>query len=300
MGDPSLAQLRAFVLAARKGSLSAAAIELNLTPSAVSYGLKGLERHLGLQVLERHGRGVRPSAAGLALLPLAEGLLGQLDALRGAAAASSTVTGTVRLAAFPSLARHLLPEALVTLQRTHPTLTLALDDAHLDRRAVIEAVQSGQADIGLTQLLPGTTLRAHVLGDDPYELIAPVGWMIPEVWTRPYLHLGDPRDLQVPRALARHGVAVKPSLSLSSESALVAMVARGLGFTLLPRMTVPPLPAGVTRHALPWPVSRTYGIIRRPGPPSPAAQAVLNVLQRFLTDEISPIGQGGRGEAHRR
>ncbi|MFC5849107.1 LysR family transcriptional regulator [Deinococcus petrolearius] len=277
MADPTLAQWRVFVEAARSGSLSAAATRLDLTQSAVSYALRGLEEALGLRVLIRHGRGVRPSEAGLRLLPLAEQLLSQQAALLATARDGLGTAGTVRIAAFPSLARHLLPGALSLLRR-YPALELDVDDTHLDRSSVIEAVQAGQADLGLTQLLPGTGLVPHPLGEDPYELIAPAAWPLAGVWARPYIHLGDRHDQRVPRALARHGVQVQPALSLSSESAIVALVERELGFALLPRMTMPVLPATVTRSALPWPVTRSYGTVTRQGPPSAAVQLVLTAL----------------------
>jgi hypothetical protein len=55
---------RTFVTVCRLGSLSAAAAELNHTQSAVSRQIAGLERQLGVPLVERHARGVRPTPAG--------------------------------------------------------------------------------------------------------------------------------------------------------------------------------------------------------------------------------------------
>ncbi|ULH14164.1 LysR family transcriptional regulator (plasmid) [Deinococcus sp. KNUC1210] len=275
--QPTLAQLRAFVTAAQKRTMSAAATELNLTQSAVSHAVRQLEGVLGVQLLERTGRGVTLSAAGERLLPLSEQILSGVETLLRAAPAPA-VSGLVRIAAFPSLARHLLPRALAQLSREYPAIALHLDDAHLERAAVIQAVRAGSADIGLTQLLPGMALAAHPLGDDLYELVAPSGWTLPQVWTRPYIHLGELRDQQLPDALARYGVKLRPSLNLSSETAIVAMVASGLGFAVLPSLTIPELPASVSRRPLPWKLARSYGTVTRPGPLTPAVQTVLTVL----------------------
>ncbi|MDP9765152.1 LysR family transcriptional regulator [Deinococcus enclensis] len=278
MAESTLIQWRVFVQVARKGSLSAAAVELDRTQSAVSHALSELERELGVSLFTRHGRGVRLTAAGGSLLPEAERLLAQWSALHEVARSVSVVAGVVRVAAFPSLARHLLPDALERLRRQHPALSVDVDDVHFDRASVIEAVRAGRADLGLTQLLPGTGLTTHALGEDPYELVAPAAWPPDTVWTRPYIHLGDRQDMRVPHALARHGVQVQPSLSLSSEVAITALVERGLGFALLPRLTMPPLPAGVARHPLPFPVTRSYGTVTRPGPLSAAVLTVVRVL----------------------
>lgn len=55
---------RTFVTVCRLGSLSAAAAELHHTQSAVSRQIAGLERQLGVPLMERHARGVRPTPAG--------------------------------------------------------------------------------------------------------------------------------------------------------------------------------------------------------------------------------------------
>lgn len=54
---------RTFVTVCRLGSLSAAAAELHHTQSAVSRQIAGLERQLGVRLVERHARGVRPTPA---------------------------------------------------------------------------------------------------------------------------------------------------------------------------------------------------------------------------------------------
>ena len=60
----SLNSLRAFEVAVRKGSLAAAALELRVTPSAVSRQIRNLEGELDVALLVRDGRGVRPTNAG--------------------------------------------------------------------------------------------------------------------------------------------------------------------------------------------------------------------------------------------
>lgn len=78
-------------------------------------------------------------------------------------------------------------------------------------------------------LLPGSALNARPLGEDLYLLVLPAHWTLPGSWQRPYIHLGDPHDRCVADALARHGVRVRPALSLDSEAAIAAMVAGELG-----------------------------------------------------------------------
>ena len=66
---PSLNALRAFEAAARHLSLTRAALELNVTPGALSHQIRGLEDHLGLKLFDRGVRSIALTAAGRALEP---------------------------------------------------------------------------------------------------------------------------------------------------------------------------------------------------------------------------------------
>jgi LysR family glycine cleavage system transcriptional activator len=79
---PSLNALRAFEAAARHLSLTKAAVELNLTPGALSHQIRGLEDYLGLKLFDRGVRSIALTAAGKALQPgLQTGFLHIRDAL---------------------------------------------------------------------------------------------------------------------------------------------------------------------------------------------------------------------------
>jgi LysR family glycine cleavage system transcriptional activator len=79
---PPLNALRAFEAAARHLSLTKAALELNVTPGALSHQIRGLEDHLGLKLFDRGVRSIALTAAGKALQPgLQAGFLHIRDAL---------------------------------------------------------------------------------------------------------------------------------------------------------------------------------------------------------------------------
>jgi LysR family transcriptional regulator, glycine cleavage system transcriptional activator len=79
---PPLNALRAFEVSARHLSLTKAAVELNVTPGALSHQIRGLEDHLGLKLFDRGVRSIALTAAGKALYPdLQAGFLHIRDAL---------------------------------------------------------------------------------------------------------------------------------------------------------------------------------------------------------------------------
>lgn len=111
-----------------RGSVTEVAEVLGKSPSAVSQQLKTLQRRVGVALVERHGRGVRLTDAGVALaessvrvstaIAEAEAIW---DAYRGGA------SGTVRIATFYSAAELLVP-GLLTRMRTHDGITLEISD----------------------------------------------------------------------------------------------------------------------------------------------------------------------------
>src|SRR6188768_52698 len=74
----TLTQLSAFLSVVRHGSVTAAAEELVVTQPSVSAAVSALEREVGVQLTERAGRNVRPTAAGQAYARYAADVLGLL------------------------------------------------------------------------------------------------------------------------------------------------------------------------------------------------------------------------------
>ncbi|AWN21969.1 hypothetical protein DKM44_00890 [Deinococcus irradiatisoli] len=298
MTDFTLAQVRVLLAVVKTGSFTAAAIETNLTQSGVSHAIRGLEEALGVRLFERHGRGAQLTDAGLRALPIARHLLDEAQRLPLEAQAASALSGRVVIASFPSLAQALLPRVLAQLRAEAPQLELQVRDDFLERYAVEAAVLRGDADIGLTQLPAHPRLLARPLLTDPFELLWPAAWPLSwssalqspsaqwrsaALWKQPYLHLGPDADDFVLRGLRRVNLPVRPQLSLLSENVIVAMVAQGLGYAVLPQLALDerargPLPPAVLRGPLPFALVRTLGSVTRPGELSPAGRAVLGMV----------------------
>jgi DNA-binding transcriptional LysR family regulator len=130
-----LIALRTLALAVEQQSLTAAGSRLGLTPSAVSKQLSRLEDALGVRLLERTTRRIRPTAAGLELVERARPLLEALDEAAGAIRDQRTeVAGRVRISATRSFGRICLTPLVARLAAEHPRLELdvVLSAARLD------------------------------------------------------------------------------------------------------------------------------------------------------------------------
>ena len=122
----TLTQLSAFLSVVRLGSVTAAAEELVVTQPSVSAAVAALERELGVQLTERAGRGVRPTAAGEVYARYAADVLGLLREGSETAAALARGAGRrLRITAVTTAGEHLLPTLLSSFRDEHPELRRA-------------------------------------------------------------------------------------------------------------------------------------------------------------------------------
>ncbi|MDQ3559089.1 MAG: LysR substrate-binding domain-containing protein [Pseudomonadota bacterium] len=122
---PPFAALRAFEAAARHLSLSKAADELRISPSAVSHQVKALEIFVGSKLLLRSGAGLRLTGSGTALV---EGLGGALDVIETCTmrVMHHTEEGTLSVHLFQSLAQLWLIPHLSDFLGSNPDISVQL------------------------------------------------------------------------------------------------------------------------------------------------------------------------------
>ena len=156
---PSLDALRIFVVAARHLSFTEAANQLNLTQSAVSHRIRGLEEELGIALFQRLSRRLELTAEGRALARKIGNAIGDID--------RSIIeldriddTGPLKVTMLPSVATHWLIPRLPRIRHRHPDLNVQViaDPRLLDLRAeridlAIRFSRAPQADYAATRLM---------------------------------------------------------------------------------------------------------------------------------------------------
>ncbi len=126
MRTPSTATLKAFESAARSGSFRLAAQKLSITPSAVSYRLKALERDLGVQIFIRGTRAITLTAAGSAYFLQVQELFRGLDSATRELI-SRFGRQSLRLRVAPFFASEFLLPRLERLHAMHPEVDLQVE-----------------------------------------------------------------------------------------------------------------------------------------------------------------------------
>ena len=282
----TLTQLKILVAVAEHGSFSAAAAELDCTQSRISHAIAQLERELGAILLVRAHGGSRPTDAGLRVLDQARQMLRLEDGLRACVDARETVAGRVRVACFRSVGTHLLPYAAEALAARHPDLVLDIDDGCNDRLEVIDALRSGRADLGVAQLPVADGFVVQPWLADDYVLVVPAAraFSLPVTWDGldglPFIRLGcSGADAILARCRAA-GLTVTAARTLGNDTSIAAMVGRGMGWSILPRLATFPEPDEVRVLPLPIPARRQFALAgTRAAMASRRVQAVLAVLR---------------------
>src|SRR5439155_23490167 len=110
--------------------MTAAARALAYTQPAVSHHVTRLEAEVGTALVVRHGRGVRLTEAGRALVAHADAILARLaDAEEEVAAIAGLRAGRARIATFPTAAAAFVPAALASLHARAPDVAVTLVEA---------------------------------------------------------------------------------------------------------------------------------------------------------------------------
>src|SRR5213593_1785780 len=142
-------QLKAFLLTAQHQSFSRAAEQLFITQSGMSVLVRELEAQLGFRLFDRTTRRVTLTEFGVKFLPIADRSLLELEAAAANIGRSATEADRhLSIGATPLVAAGLLPPAIAEYAKRKPELQIRVYDA--DRPRLIEMVQSGEIDVGLT------------------------------------------------------------------------------------------------------------------------------------------------------
>ncbi|PKO81941.1 MAG: LysR family transcriptional regulator [Betaproteobacteria bacterium HGW-Betaproteobacteria-13] len=284
--------LKLFVSIVETGTISAAAEREHVAASAVSRRISDLETALKTTLLRRTNKGVEPTAAGLALLNLARGVLHSLDEIAAQMAEYSTgVRGQVRVAANLSAITQFLPSEIKQFLGLHPQVQIHLEE--LISTMVTKAVAENQADIGIFAHVPfGQEVETYRYRKDHLVLITPrdhplaargqVNFAEALDYEFVGLHVGSAINLQLVKAATDLDRTVRMRIQVTSYEALCLMVETGLGIGVLPeavaRRYLGTLEIAQLRLDEPWAERELKLCVR--------SRAALPVAARLLLDHL--------------
>ncbi|HMM97153.1 LysR family transcriptional regulator [Phycicoccus sp.] len=245
------AGLRVMRAIADEGSFTAAAASLGYTQPAISQMVRRLEQRTGTVLVERVGRNVRLTEAGLVLARHAGPVLAALDAAEEEVAAIAGLrSGRVRLMAFPSASATLVPRALSLVKQRFPDVSISFTEAEPPES--IAALRAGECDLAVAFSYEGTDVARGEedldqfvitpLLEDEVRLALPRSHPAAERDTVQLADLaGEPWIAGCPRCRGHlvqlaDAAGFRPDVAYETEDyvAVLGLVAEGLGVALIP------------------------------------------------------------------
>jgi len=285
--EPSIAALRLVMKIVQTGKLTTAADELNVSQSGASHALSSLESQLGAPLFLREHEGLRLSEFGQRLNGLIEAALASLDRIRAEAGSVTHLeAGSLRVAGVPSLLSTILPPILREYTVRYPGMELSVFEGTDEE--VTTWVKSGVAHVGFAALPIDGVLAEEVTRDEWLALVPSAEFRgkasltLAELLRHRFLMSGGGCERHIQQIFASAGITVRESMMIKQMPTIHAMVAKGLGVSVIPRLS---FAGGRSCRVLPLKprVFRRIGMIRSTGSlPSPAVEAFLSVTRVSL------------------
>jgi DNA-binding transcriptional LysR family regulator len=246
-------QLQAFCAVVERRSFSQAAERLGVTQPAVSLQVRALEKRLGLQLLDRSGRRIEPTEAGLRLYRGAQRLLQFEEQLVNdlTAEAEGELAGTFEIGASTGPGGVVLPGLICEFAAQHPELNVAL--SVFDTQTVVERVADRTLELGIV----GAATRHRGVDFEPFfrdevVLVCPPGHpfadrtiSLDELRGETLIVMQDGAGVRqtVEDELRRAGMRLRDlgvRLELGLQESARSAVIGGYGVTFISRLSVEP------------------------------------------------------------
>lgn len=279
------ARCKAFIAAAECGSLSKAAEKLNYTASGVSQLISAMESDFGFALLKRTRKGVALTSEGEQMLPAIRAYIRQEGRMYELAQhINGLQVGTIRIAAYSSIATHWLPKVIAGFQQKYPDIHIHLMEGV--RQEVLLWMEEGRADIGLLSSGDECTDYDWIpLADDPMIAVLPKDHPLAGAESYPLSRCGEERfimpamgrDDDVVKMFGKYHITPDIAYSTNESFSAWAMVENGLGISITNELLMHGWSCDVAKVPIDPPESITLGVIL------PSLQHASPAVKRFVT-----------------
>jgi DNA-binding transcriptional LysR family regulator len=297
-----LPDLMVFLEVVRSGSLTRAARRLNTVQSNVTARIKILEGAVGVPLLKRHARGVRPTTAGEAALAISLRMNAVMDDLRltfGKAPGSRVIR--LRLGAIETVAASHLSSVVARFVRRHPDVDVSVETG--SSAALLKQLKEGHVDVAFVSRRPSIAgFRELVAFRDELVLVAPAGTAsVASLLSTPrpdlkilVQRLGCSYTERLLGLLAERSRRGYRLLELGTLEGILGFVEAGMGIAVMPRAFVESLAAtrDVRLLDLPREVRRLDTYLVAPGEND--SSSVVNELVASIGRPAAGNGRAGR------
>ncbi len=249
--EPTLRQFRYFIAVANAGQVSRAAMDINVSQSAVTAAIKSLEDLIGAPLFDRHASGVTLTYEGNLFLDHARNIVANVEeAVQLPRRIRQNVSGTIEMAVSYTVAGYFLPPHLARFSRGFPNVRINMTEAH--RSDIEEGLIAGTFDLAVLltsniinqEDLTHDTLfrsRRRLWVDAHHRFLEQPRVSLQDISTEPYIMLTvDEASNTAQRYWNRTPHSPNTVFRTSSIEAVRSMVANGMGIAILSDMVYRP------------------------------------------------------------
>ncbi|KOP68660.1 LysR family transcriptional regulator [Bacillus sp. FJAT-18019] len=271
------------------GSLTKAAEVMGFTQSGVSHMINSLEDEFGFSLLIRNRSGAKLTTNGEEMLKTIREILKWNEHLEQQVAAIHGIElGTIHIGTFTSVGVHWLPGIIKDFQRDYPHIEIRLVEG--DYQEIEEWIAEGKIDCGFLSLPTWDTFDAIPLHQDPLLVLLPLDHplssedsiTLSQIENEPFIMPTKGSDYDVNRLLEKARTKADIKYTLGDDYAIMAMVEKGLGISILPELVLRGQQRNIRLIELKEKSYRLLGIaISSMREVSPATQRFLNYVKSY-------------------
>ncbi|WP_110649032.1 LysR substrate-binding domain-containing protein [Salinicola peritrichatus] len=249
--DLSLRKLRYFQAVAESGTVTQAAVDLNVSQSSITTGVREIEEQLGVSLFQRTSQGMLLTQQGSRFLNQVQHVFQAVDeAFDGLQDSSASVTGSLDLATSYTVAGYFLPPLLARFQRRYPGVRLRVNEA--PRPEILDGLRNGRFDLGIVltsnvdqtsqvERQPLLHSKRRLWVNSHHPLLEREEIRLRDLVDEPYIMLTvDEAEHTAMRYWKPAGLSPKVLFKTLSVEAVRSMVANGTGISILSDMVYRP------------------------------------------------------------
>lgn len=261
--EMNLQKYQAFVKTVQLGSFTKAAEALHYSQSGISRMVADLEDEWRITLLKRHKGGVTLTSDGARVLPYAKSLCEEFEKLQVQVdEINGLQSGLIRIATFSSGASQWLPNIIKDFQADYPNIVYEIMLG--DYTEIEQWIMDGTADCGFIPLPVDPSLETVFLERDQMMVALPADHPLAKAKTfplkaldnEPFMILEKGAGAEVEAIFKRRGIRPRINFTTWDDYAIMAMIEKGLGISILTEMIMRRCPYNIVALSLDEPVYR--------------------------------------------
>lgn len=291
----TLLSYRVFVTVVETMNFRKASEILNLTPSAVSHCISGMEQELGFPLFIRKKNRISLTNDGEILIPYVKRLLADEDAIWQTVDEVKGMTrGRIKLGCFNSVCTCWIPKLVAEFKKEYPGIEIELYQGTYDD--ITEWLENGTVDIGFLSVSSAGNIPIKPLYRDRLMAVVPRGFKKDE---KNYINMDELKgcefvqpaencDADSQMIFEKYGFEARSTIHVVDDMSILTMIQSGFGVCILPKMTTDAYNADVDIYPIYPEEYRVIGVAcHEPGLKVPSVQKMYQMIVNIFSENVS-------------